>query len=129
VFAAYWDGQSWKLLDGEVDPVQKTLSFEINQFSTLSIFVGPALDALLGGHISMQFGSTAARPHIESGKIRALAITGKRRDPSMPNVPIQTVWLAMRLSSMTSVRIQVAFAGTSISASLSTARPCAARSS
>jgi tripartite-type tricarboxylate transporter receptor subunit TctC len=48
---------------------------------------GPALDALLGGHISMLFGSTAARPHIESGKLRALAITGRKRDPSMPNVP------------------------------------------
>ena len=48
---------------------------------------GPALDALLGGHVSMQFGSTAARPHIESGRIRAIAITGKRRDTSMPNVP------------------------------------------
>ena len=49
---------------------------------------GPALDALLGGHISMQFGGiSSARPHIESGKIRAIAVTGRRRDPSMPNVP------------------------------------------
>jgi tripartite-type tricarboxylate transporter receptor subunit TctC len=49
---------------------------------------GPALDALLGGHISMQFGGiSSARPQIESGKIRAIAVTGRRRDPSMPNVP------------------------------------------
>jgi tripartite-type tricarboxylate transporter receptor subunit TctC len=49
---------------------------------------GPALDALLGGHISMQFGGiSSARPQIESGKIRAIAVTGGRRDPSMPNVP------------------------------------------
>ena len=49
---------------------------------------GPAMTALLGGHISMQFGGiSSARAQIESGKIRAIAVTGKRRDPSMPNVP------------------------------------------
>jgi len=49
---------------------------------------GPALTALLGGTISMQFGGiSSARPQIEAGKIRAIAVTGKRRDPSMPNVP------------------------------------------
>ena len=46
VFAASWDGQSWELLDSEVDPVQKTLSFETNHASTLSIFAAPAPDAL-----------------------------------------------------------------------------------
>lgn len=49
---------------------------------------GPALQALLGGHISMQWGGiSSARPHVESGKIGAVAVTGKKRDPSMPNVP------------------------------------------
>jgi tripartite-type tricarboxylate transporter receptor subunit TctC len=49
---------------------------------------GPALVALLGGHISMQFGGiSSAKPQIESGKIRAIAVTGKRRDPALPNVP------------------------------------------
>ena len=46
VFAASWDGRRWELLDGEVDPVKKTLSFETNQASTLSIFAAPAPDAL-----------------------------------------------------------------------------------
>jgi tripartite-type tricarboxylate transporter receptor subunit TctC len=49
---------------------------------------GPALNALLGGHVTMQFGGiSSARPHVEQGKVRAIALTGERRDPSMPNVP------------------------------------------
>ena len=49
---------------------------------------GPALVALLGGHISMQFGGiSSAKPQIESGKIIAIAVTGKKRDPALPNVP------------------------------------------
>ncbi|MCC7276511.1 MAG: tripartite tricarboxylate transporter substrate binding protein [Alphaproteobacteria bacterium] len=49
---------------------------------------GPALNALLGGHVSMQFGGiSSARPFVEQGKVRAIALTGDRRDPSMPDVP------------------------------------------
>jgi tripartite-type tricarboxylate transporter receptor subunit TctC len=49
---------------------------------------GAALDNLLGGHITLQFGGiSSARPHVESGKLRAIAVTGARRDPAMPNVP------------------------------------------
>ncbi len=49
---------------------------------------GPALVALLGGHISMQFGGiSSAKPQIENGKIRAIAVTGKKRDPALPSVP------------------------------------------
>jgi tripartite-type tricarboxylate transporter receptor subunit TctC len=50
---------------------------------------GPALDALLGGHVTMQFGGiSSARAHVESGKLRAIAVTGKKRDVAMPDVPI-----------------------------------------
>jgi tripartite-type tricarboxylate transporter receptor subunit TctC len=49
---------------------------------------GPAMDALLGGHVTMQFGGiSSARAHVESGKLRAIALTGKKRDPAMPEVP------------------------------------------
>jgi tripartite-type tricarboxylate transporter receptor subunit TctC len=49
---------------------------------------GPALDDLLGGHIGVQFGGIAsARQHVEQGKLRALAVTGRHRDPAMPAVP------------------------------------------
>src|SRR5690606_21775447 len=49
---------------------------------------GPALNALLGGHVSMQFGGiSSAKPYVEQGKVRAIAVTGDRRDPAMPDVP------------------------------------------
>lgn len=49
---------------------------------------GPALDALLGGHVTMNFGGiSSARAFIEDGKLRALAITGPKRDPGLPDVP------------------------------------------
>ncbi|MEA2935869.1 MAG: hypothetical protein QOD74_2515 [Variibacter sp.] len=49
---------------------------------------GPALDALLGGHVTMGFGGiSSSRAFIEEGKLRAMAVTGKRRDPAVPDVP------------------------------------------
>ncbi|MGE0718164.1 MAG: Bug family tripartite tricarboxylate transporter substrate binding protein [Alphaproteobacteria bacterium] len=49
---------------------------------------GPAINALLGNHVSMQFGGiSSARPHVESGALRAIAVTGPKRDASMPTVP------------------------------------------
>lgn len=49
---------------------------------------GEALNALLGGQVSMQFGGiSSARPLVEAGKVRAIAVTGDKRDPAMPDVP------------------------------------------
>jgi tripartite-type tricarboxylate transporter receptor subunit TctC len=49
---------------------------------------GQALESLLGNHVTMQFGGiSSARAQIEAGRIRAIAVTGKKRDPSMPDVP------------------------------------------
>ena len=49
---------------------------------------GQAMESLLGNHLAMQFGGiSSARAQIEAGKIRAIAVTGKKRDPSVPNVP------------------------------------------
>ena len=49
---------------------------------------GPAMTDLLGGRVTMypSVPSTAA-PHIEAGKLVALATTGARRTALMPNVP------------------------------------------
>ena len=42
----------------------------------------------LGGHVSMQYGGLAsAPPYIKDGKVRAIAITGDKRDPAVPDVP------------------------------------------
>ena len=49
---------------------------------------GPATTAVLGGQVHMQFtGISSGRPLVESGKLKALALTGKQRNPAMPNVP------------------------------------------
>jgi tripartite-type tricarboxylate transporter receptor subunit TctC len=49
---------------------------------------GPALTDLLGGQVDLTFGTPPPfMPHIQSGKLRALAVTGKTRLPSLPNVP------------------------------------------
>ncbi|MBC7781866.1 MAG: tripartite tricarboxylate transporter substrate binding protein [Proteobacteria bacterium] len=49
---------------------------------------GPALTDVLGGHIEVMFPSvTQALPYIQSGKLRALAVSGARRSPVLPAVP------------------------------------------
>jgi tripartite-type tricarboxylate transporter receptor subunit TctC len=49
---------------------------------------GPGTTAVLGGQVHMQFtGISSGRPLVESGKLRALAQTGKQRNPAMPSVP------------------------------------------
>ena len=48
----------------------------------------PALVAVLSGEVSIAFNSTAgAVPHIRSGRIRAIAVTGTTRAGSLPEVP------------------------------------------
>ena len=65
-----------------------------------------AMQDVLGGVVPVSFvGMPNALPNIASGKIRALAVTTKKRDPQMPNVPTMdeagvkgydaTIWLAL----------------------------------
>lgn len=49
---------------------------------------GPAMTDLLGGHVQMLFSSMpAAIPHIQSGMLRAIVMTGAKRSPAAPNIP------------------------------------------
>ena len=49
---------------------------------------GPAITALLGGHVELTAGGPAAiSGHVKSGKMRPLAGWGARRHPSYPEVP------------------------------------------
>jgi tripartite-type tricarboxylate transporter receptor subunit TctC len=49
---------------------------------------GPAVTDLVGGHVNMLMGGiSSARGHVEEGRLRALAVTGEKRSPSMPDVP------------------------------------------
>ncbi|MGJ7610891.1 MULTISPECIES: Bug family tripartite tricarboxylate transporter substrate binding protein [unclassified Variovorax] len=49
---------------------------------------GPAIQDAIGGQVDMMFDTTVvAGPHIQSGKLRAIAVTSAKRLPSMPDVP------------------------------------------
>jgi len=48
----------------------------------------PSMKDLVGGQIDLSFESLAvALPHIQSGRLRALAVTGEARSPLLPDVP------------------------------------------
>jgi tripartite-type tricarboxylate transporter receptor subunit TctC len=48
----------------------------------------PAIQDVIGGQIPMSFETvTVAAPHIQSGKVRALAVTSATRSPALPSVP------------------------------------------
>ena len=50
--------------------------------------IGPAFQDMLGGQIQVLMpGLAAAMPHIRSGKVKPLAITGLKRHPLAPDVP------------------------------------------
>ncbi len=52
---------------------------------------GPAVQATVGGHTPISFGAMApAVPLIKSGQLRALAVTGKERSPTLPEIPTMT---------------------------------------
>ena len=49
---------------------------------------GPAIQDVIAGQVDMMFDtSVVAGPHIESGKLRAIAVSSAKRLPSLPNVP------------------------------------------
>lgn len=49
---------------------------------------GPALNDLLGGQVQMMVSVVASTlPHVKTGRLRALAVTGSARSPSMPDIP------------------------------------------
>jgi len=50
--------------------------------------VGPAMSDTLAGHVmSMVSNVASAKPHIVAGKLRALAVTSRKRAPALPDVP------------------------------------------
>lgn len=49
---------------------------------------GPAINDMLGNTIGVMFDNLpASLPHIQAGKLRALAVAGPARSPSLPDVP------------------------------------------
>jgi tripartite-type tricarboxylate transporter receptor subunit TctC len=71
-------------LSGELLKSMAQIKYEIIHYKG----AGPALTELLGGHVQLQFVSMpAAMPHIRSGKLRAIAMTGAKRSPAAPDMP------------------------------------------
>ena len=65
---------------------------------------GPATMAILAGEVSAMFGGNSVAGHIRAGKLRALALAGRQRTASYPDVPTLgefypglevTTWLAL----------------------------------
>jgi len=50
--------------------------------------IAPAMTDLMGGEVQLMFGTVVALvPHIQAGKLRALAVTGKKRSALLPEIP------------------------------------------
>jgi len=50
--------------------------------------LSPALTDLLSGQVQLMFSSVVAiLPHVKAGKLRALAVTGEKRMPTLPELP------------------------------------------
>ena len=50
--------------------------------------IGPAMNDLLGGQVTMMFAATsAAIPHIQSGKLRAIGVASLKKSAALPQVP------------------------------------------
>ena len=48
----------------------------------------PGITDLLGGHLPAMFDNLpASLPHIQAGKLKALAVAGSQRNPALPDVP------------------------------------------
>jgi tripartite-type tricarboxylate transporter receptor subunit TctC len=75
---------------------------------------GPATVALLAGEVSVMFGGNSVAGHIKSGRLRALAVAGKQRSSSYPDLPRLadvypdlevTPWLALFAPAGTSAAV------------------------
>ena len=50
--------------------------------------IAPAMTDLMGGEVQLMFGTIVALvPHVQAGKLRALAVTSRKRSPLLPDVP------------------------------------------
>ena len=74
--------------------ISHTMGLELNKSAGIDLnhvpYKGspPALQDLAGGHVQLMFdGPATSIPMIKGGKIKALAVSGPKRNPAMPEVP------------------------------------------
>jgi tripartite-type tricarboxylate transporter receptor subunit TctC len=74
--------------------ISHTMGLELNKAAGIDLthvpYKGspPALQDLMGGHVALMFdGPATSIPMIKAGKIRAIAVSGQRRNPALPEVP------------------------------------------
>jgi tripartite-type tricarboxylate transporter receptor subunit TctC len=49
---------------------------------------GPAVSDLVGGQVNLMFDNMpSSLPHVKSGRLRAIAVTGSKRSPAVPDLP------------------------------------------
>jgi tripartite-type tricarboxylate transporter receptor subunit TctC len=64
------------------------LSFRLDLVHVPFNGTGPAVASAVAGHTPIVFAALAPQvPHIEAGKLRALAVTSRKRSPTFPGVP------------------------------------------
>jgi len=64
------------------------MSAKVNIIDVMYKGAAPALTDVLAGHVTMTFDAVATSiPHIKSGKLRPLAVSGIRRVSALPEVP------------------------------------------
>ena len=51
---------------------------------------GPALQDVLAGNVNCIYGDGAAKPHVDAGRLKALATAGPEPDPLFPKAPTMT---------------------------------------
>jgi tripartite-type tricarboxylate transporter receptor subunit TctC len=95
-FTAYAREQAGKLKHGAggVGTLTHLLMEQLKSAASFDVVtaqyrgIGPAFQDMLGGQLDvMTPGLAAALPHIRSGKVKPLAVTGLARHPLLPNVP------------------------------------------
>ncbi len=71
---------------------------------------GPAAIGVMGGEVAAMFGGGSVTPLVQAGKLRALAISGRKRSPIFPDLPSiseiypaydVTIWQALFLPAAT----------------------------
>ena len=93
-FVSYAKGNPGKLRFGSSEPSSRLAGEQFKQLAGIDLQHVPykggsqIMTDMLGGHIETGFTSTlTVLQHYKSGKLKVLAVAGKLRHPSMPDVP------------------------------------------